>query len=248
MRLRHVVGAAGAAAGVLAIRDLTQKKHALQRNFPVLAHARYWLETIGPELRQYIVTSNEEERPFSRDQRSWIYASAKEENNYFGFGTDVDVEHVQGHAYIKQRTFASELPDDHDKSARLPSAKVLGGPRGRDPSGPDSRVGLGVGLLGHMVEDAAARRLQQAQGLHRGSGPGRGGGQHHRVEGTLAVAERHQMSPVDAGLAGQEVQRAGRLVLEHADVDLCRVGRVGAQPGLTRAELVVAQAGDAVVG
>ncbi|MBX7558570.1 FMN-binding glutamate synthase family protein, partial [Streptomyces sp. tea 10] len=81
------------------------------RNFPVIGHARYLLETIGPELRQYIVTSNEEERPFSRDQRSWIYASAKEENNYFGFGTDVDVEHVQGHAYLKQRTFAGTLPD-----------------------------------------------------------------------------------------------------------------------------------------
>jgi glutamate synthase domain-containing protein 2 len=131
MKVSHLVGGATVALGAVAARDLLQKRHALQRNFPVIAHARYWLETIGPELRQYIVTSNEEERPFSRDQRSWIYASAKEENNYFGFGTDVDVEHVQGHAYIKQRTFASELPDDHDPRARLPSAKVLGGPRGR---------------------------------------------------------------------------------------------------------------------
>lgn len=131
MRLSRLVGGATVALGAVAVRDLLQKRHALQRNFPVIGHARYLLETIGPELRQYIVTSNEEERPFSRDQRSWIYASAKAENNYFGFGTDVDVEHVQGHAYIKQRTFASQLPDDHDPAARLPSAKVLGGPRGR---------------------------------------------------------------------------------------------------------------------
>ncbi|RCH64309.1 FMN-binding glutamate synthase family protein [Streptomyces sp. SDr-06] len=131
MRARSIGAAAATALALVAARDLVQKKHALLRNFPVIGHARYMLETIGPELRQYVVTSNEEERPFSRDQRTWIYASAKGENNYFGFGTDMDVEHVQGHAYVKQRTFAGPLPDPHDLQAPLPSAKVLGGPRGR---------------------------------------------------------------------------------------------------------------------
>ncbi|WP_372348294.1 hypothetical protein [Streptomyces sp. KL116D] len=100
----------------------------------MLGHARYLLEAIGPELRQYVVTSNDEERACSAsDQRSWIYASAKSENNYFGFGTDNDVEHVQGHAYIKQRTFAGHCPICTTAQAPLPSAKVLagraGGPR-----------------------------------------------------------------------------------------------------------------------
>ncbi|MCW5252927.1 FMN-binding glutamate synthase family protein [Streptomyces sp. SHP 1-2] len=131
MRARNIGAAAATALAVVAARDLVQKKHALLRNFPVLGHARYLLERVGPELRQYVVTSNEEERPFSRDQRTWIYASAKQENNYFGFGTDVDVEHIQGHTYLKQRTFAGPLPDLGDPEAPLPSAKVLGGPRGR---------------------------------------------------------------------------------------------------------------------
>ncbi len=56
MKLSRVVGGVGLAVGVVAARDLMQKKHALMRNYPVIAHARYWLETIGPELRQYIVT------------------------------------------------------------------------------------------------------------------------------------------------------------------------------------------------
>lgn len=93
----------------------------------MIGHARYLLETIGPELRQYVVTSNEEERPFSRDQRTWIYASAKEENNYFGFGTDVDVEHVQGHAYVKQRTFMRHAA----RSARPAGPAALGQGAGR---------------------------------------------------------------------------------------------------------------------
>ncbi|MEU8767610.1 FMN-binding glutamate synthase family protein [Streptomyces griseus] len=131
MRVRSIGAAAATGLALVAARDLVQKKHALLRNFPLVGHARYALEKIGPELRQYIVTSNDEERPFSRDQRSWIYASAKGENNYFGFGTDNDIEHVQGYAYVKQRTFADALPDLSDPQAALPSAKVLGGPRGR---------------------------------------------------------------------------------------------------------------------
>ena len=61
--------------------DVLQKKHAIIHNFPIIGHFRYWLEMIGPELRQYIVTSNDEERPFCRDERRWVYASSKKENS-----------------------------------------------------------------------------------------------------------------------------------------------------------------------
>ena len=88
-----------------ATRDRLQRKHAIIRNFPIIGHFRYWLETIGPELRQYIVTSNNEERPFSRDQRRWVYASSKKENNYFGFGTDHDLEISPNRLIIKHSTF-----------------------------------------------------------------------------------------------------------------------------------------------
>ena len=51
----------------VAAHDLLQRRYAILRNFPVVGHARFWLESIGPELRQYIVAGNDEERPFSRD-------------------------------------------------------------------------------------------------------------------------------------------------------------------------------------
>ena len=63
------------ALGLLAaivVYDLLQRQHAILRNFPIIGHFRYWLEAVGPELRQYIVTNNNEERPFSRDQRRWV--------------------------------------------------------------------------------------------------------------------------------------------------------------------------------
>jgi len=81
--------------------DLIQRKHAILRNFPILGHFRYLFESVGPELRQYIVTGNNEERPFSRDQRSWIYASSKSQNNYQGFGTDDELELSPNYMIIK---------------------------------------------------------------------------------------------------------------------------------------------------
>src|SRR5690606_41428626 len=54
----------------------------------------YFLESIGPELRQYIVAGNREELPFNRVERGWVYASAKNQNNYEGFGTDQDIYKV----------------------------------------------------------------------------------------------------------------------------------------------------------
>src|SRR5919107_6223377 len=133
--MKKTLAALGVAAvGAVAARDLTQKQHALKRNFPVIANLRYLLEAIGPELRQYIVTNNDEERPFSRDQRRWVYASSKLENNYFGFGTDNDVEHASGYPIIKHRTFKGEgapTARHAGDEVYLPSAKVLGGPRGR---------------------------------------------------------------------------------------------------------------------
>ncbi|WP_100835788.1 FMN-binding glutamate synthase family protein [Kitasatospora fiedleri] len=189
MKARTIGTAAAAAVAALAARDLMQKRHALLRNFPVAGHARYLLERIGPELRQYIVTSNEEERPFSRDQRSWIYASAKEENNYFGFGTEVDVAHVQGHAYLKQRTFAGPLPDAHDPDAPLPSAKVLGGPRGRAgafrPTSVVNVSAMSFGSLSGAAITALNEGAAQAGALHN---TGEGGlSPYHRRGGDLVL-------------------------------------------------------------
>src|SRR4029078_9561415 len=92
------------------IHDLVQRKHAILRNFPIVGHFRYLLGALGPELRQYIVTGNDEERPFSRDQRRWIYASAKKENNYFGFGTDNDLDQTPGYIIIRQSAFPRSSP------------------------------------------------------------------------------------------------------------------------------------------
>ena len=173
------------AIAALATHDLVQRRPAILRNFPVIGHARFWIESIGPELRQYVVAGNDEERPFSRDQRRWVYASAKLENNYFGFGTDNDLEHTDGNVIVHHRTFGREYPT-HGKVgqvARLPSAKILGGPRGRRRAfRPDSVVnisGMSFGSLSGPAVDALNRGAALAGCLHN-TGEGAVSRYHHR--------------------------------------------------------------------
>ena len=61
----------------LGIRDLIQREHSILRNFPVLGHMRFLLESIRPELQQYFIERNYDGRPYDRDTRTVIYQRAK---------------------------------------------------------------------------------------------------------------------------------------------------------------------------
>jgi len=149
--------------------DLLQTKHAILHNYPILGHFRYWLENIGPELRQYIVTSNNEERPFSRDERRWIYASSKKQNNYFGFGTDNDLETSPNYLIVRHAAFPLEDPHpgspDHDPLHRIACRKVLGAARGRVRAfRPESVVNISAMSYGSL-SGAAIEALNRGAAL-----------------------------------------------------------------------------------
>lgn len=114
---------------LVAIRDIfIQRAHTISHNFPVVGHLRYWLEGIGPEMRQYFVANNREELPFNRIERGWIYASAKKENNYEGFGTERDV-YAHQHIFVKNQMMSFKIPKGHPNEKDitfLPCAKVMG--------------------------------------------------------------------------------------------------------------------------
>jgi glutamate synthase domain-containing protein 2 len=173
-----------------AVHDLLQRKHAVTRNYPVVGHLRFLLERAGPELRQYIVASNDSERPFSRDQRRWVYASAKLENNYFGFGSANDIDNESGYVLIRHSTLGSLSPTDPAASAHdawLPCAKVVGRARGRRQAfRPNSVVnisGMSFGSLSGPAVEALNRGAQLA-GCLQNTGEG-GLSEHHRHGGDL---------------------------------------------------------------
>ncbi len=190
MWMGMVLGVVGLLA-LIALRDILQKKHAIIRNFPIVGHFRYWLEAVGPELRQYIVTGNDEERPFSRDQRRWVYASSKRENNYFGFGTDNDPEQSANYIIIRHSAFpiSSKHPGEagYDPSYRVPCAKVLGEARGRKHAfRPDSIVNVSAMSFGSLSGSAieALNRGAKIAGCLHNTGEG-GVSPHHELGGDL---------------------------------------------------------------
>jgi glutamate synthase domain-containing protein 2 len=75
---------------VVAIIDITQRKHAIIRNFPLIGHLRYFFEFIRPELRQYFFESDLDGKPFNRRQRSIVYQRAKNEKQTVAFGMQAD--------------------------------------------------------------------------------------------------------------------------------------------------------------
>jgi glutamate synthase domain-containing protein 2 len=71
----------------LYVRDITQKKHAILRNYPIVGHLRYFFESLGEYFRQYFFLNDREEMPFNRATRAWIYRLAKKEGGNIGFGS-----------------------------------------------------------------------------------------------------------------------------------------------------------------
>lgn len=90
--------------------DLCQPRRTVSRNYPVLAHFRYFLETIGPEIRQYFIFSDTEGRPFSREQRRIVYQRAKNTLDKRPFGSLLDMD-TPGHEWINHSLRPVEHPN-----------------------------------------------------------------------------------------------------------------------------------------
>jgi glutamate synthase domain-containing protein 2 len=93
----------------LGVHDVTQRKRAVLRNFPVLGHGRYLLEMIRPEINQYFIESDTDGRPFGRDMRSLVYQRAKGTLDTTPFGTQQDVYQV-GYEWIHHSLTAKHPP------------------------------------------------------------------------------------------------------------------------------------------
>ena len=93
---------------LIGLRDITQERQTIRRNFPVIGHFRYLLEAIRPEINQYFIESNTNGVPFSREDRSIVYQRAKKELDTLPFGTQKDVYAV-GYEWINHSIMAKHV-------------------------------------------------------------------------------------------------------------------------------------------
>jgi hypothetical protein len=110
---------------LLGVMDLTQKKQAIRRNFPVLGRMRYLLELVRPEIYQYFVESDKEGVPFDREHRSLIYQRAKNARDTTPFGTKIDV-YAPGYEWVNHSLQAKEISATNMRV-------TVGGPDCRQP-------------------------------------------------------------------------------------------------------------------
>jgi glutamate synthase domain-containing protein 2 len=98
---------------LMGARDYAQPHHAILRNYPVLGHLRYVLESLRPEFRQYFVESDAELTPFPRADRNVVYQRAKGALDTQPFGTRLDLYAV-GHEWISHSLQPRVIPpEDH---------------------------------------------------------------------------------------------------------------------------------------
>ena len=122
-----------------------------------MGHLRYFLESIGPELRQYWVANDKEEQPFTRAERSWVYATSKKQNSNFGFGTTEQL-YETGYPILKHVTFPA--PEKYDEDGNLlnsilPCAKEIGTSHNRKkPFRPKSIVNISAMSFGSLGKNA----------------------------------------------------------------------------------------------
>jgi glutamate synthase domain-containing protein 2 len=113
---------------LLGLYDITQRRHNILRNYPIAGHMRFLLESMGPELHQYLVESDENGRPFNRDVRSLIYERAKNVEDKKPFGTELDV-YAPGYMWLTHSIATRPMVEEPEQNLRT----IIGGPQCTQP-------------------------------------------------------------------------------------------------------------------
>lgn len=154
-----------------------QKGHTLLRNFGIMGQARYIMESIGPELRQYFFASDTEEKPFNRNERSEVYRKAQGIDSASSFGSQNQFD--SGEIKIRH----SMYPINKDTIA--PYSLTLGDERGIEKAYTLTRPfiisAMSYGALGQRAVRSFARGAQRAS-IPMNTGEG-GYPKYHLMEG-----------------------------------------------------------------
>jgi len=115
----------------LFVYDRIQTVYPIQRLYPIVIWGRKFLVKLGPLLRQYLFLNDQEETPFNRITRNWVYETSRGTRNTIGFGSQIDMDKV-GTTLIMPATFTntkSKTGEETGKSYKI----VIGAHTGVEP-------------------------------------------------------------------------------------------------------------------
>src|SRR3954451_3803112 len=143
----------------LFIRDITQKKHSVLRNYPVVGRLRYKFEELGEYFRQYFFMGDRDEMPFNRATRGWVYRNAKNEGGFIGFGSTNDLREPGSIIFVNH-------PFPVLEEDRLPTPSIMiGDGYCREPFEAKSIVnisGMSFGAISEPAVQALSRGAKEA--------------------------------------------------------------------------------------
>lgn len=156
----------------LGFRDMAQKRHSILRNYPVIGHLRFVIESIRPEIRQYLIESDRDEEPFSREARALVYQRAKGDEDKRPFGTIQNV-YASGYAWITHSAEPVAIPDSDFRV---------------DIGGPDCRQPYSASLYNISAMSFGSLSANAILALNKGAK--KGGFAHDTGEGSISRYHR----------------------------------------------------------
>ncbi|MFE0173484.1 FMN-binding glutamate synthase family protein [Streptomyces sp. NPDC059002] len=105
------------AAGAVGTYDVTQRRHSVLRNYPVVGHLRYLMEAVRPEIQQYFIERDYDGRPYDKDTRSTVYERAKGVADQDPFGTELSV-YEPGYEFFTHSMAPRPVPE-HPPTAHI---------------------------------------------------------------------------------------------------------------------------------
>jgi len=203
-----------------------QKNHTLLANFGFISQARYMIESIGPELRQYLYAKDTEEMPFPRVIRTEIYKKAKNQDSSTPFGSK---KLFDGSEY-KLRHSMYPADQDQIKPFKVTFGEERGIKTAYTITKPIIISAMSYGALGSQAILALSRGAKKA-GIPMNTGEG-GFPKYHIMEGSDLI---FQMGTAKFGVRNSDGSLNDELLQKVAGLESVKMIEVkfsqGAKPG-----------------
>jgi glutamate synthase domain-containing protein 2 len=116
-----VLGGLSAMCLVVVIKDIRQTRHALLRNYPLIARLRWVFEDERSKIQQYFIEDDVNGTPYNREKRSDVYQKSKGDINTTPFGTQLDV-YKKGYEFLKHSMFPKDIKDVEEPRVTIGSS------------------------------------------------------------------------------------------------------------------------------
>jgi glutamate synthase domain-containing protein 2 len=215
------------------IQDITQKKHGVLRNYPVIGHLRYFFEQLGEYFRQYFFAGDRDEMPFNRATRGWVYRLAKNEGGVIGFGSTYDLRQPGALVFVNH-------PFPVLEEERLPTPSlILGENYCKQPFEARSIVNISGMSFGAISEPAVRSLSRGAAVAGCWMDTGEGGLSPYHLEGGCDIfmqigTAKYGVRDAQGNLSAERLHELGKVVRAF-EIKLsqgAKPGKGGVLPGM----------------